>query len=264
MLVVAAAGAVATWLNPVNLLSVGVAGVWLSVRSPGFDALLERVGVVLRTRGLRRTDVTSSGGAARPSPNTAGRGASARAAGFLVGGGIIGAAAWSIIARLRETIDPNVIPQNRLLAVHGLPRALLAPRNLFGWFPPLHYYDAPALSNAAVEDFRQAALFLFVGALILAALRLTRRDSIAVLGAVTGVAALVGAPLYMVFGSVIFHVETYPLARYGLALIPAMALVVAWSASGRFGQRILVAFAGAAYVTVLLTIVLADVPAVVH
>jgi hypothetical protein len=248
---------VATWLNPVNFLGVAVAAAWLLTRAPGFETVLERVGRRIQTPGGGRAHVASP--ACRvPNPTTCD--SSTRAAAVLVGGGIGGAAAWGVIYRLRATIDANLIPQNRQLAIHGVPRALFAPRNLFGWFPPVRFYDVSYLSNAAVEDARQLATFLFAGALIFAALRLTRRDSVAILGAITALAALVAAPVYMIVGSVVFHVTTNPLARYGLSLLPAMALVVAWSASGRYGPRLLAAFAGVTYVTVLLTILVADAP----
>jgi hypothetical protein len=259
MPVLAVLGFVATWLNPVNFLGVAIAAAWLSTRSPGFDTALEWVGRRIQIPDGGR-NLASSARAACRVPNPTNSESSTRAAAVLVGGGIGGAVAWGVIYRLRATIDANLIPQNRQLAVHGVPRALFAPRNLFGWFPPVRFYDVSYLSNAAVEDARQLATFLFAGALIFAALRLTRRDSVAILGGITALAALVAAPLYMVVGSVVFHVTTNPLARYGLSLLPAMALVVAWSATGRFGPRLLAAFAGVTYMTVLLTIVVADAP----
>ena len=81
---------------------------------------------------------------------------------------------------MRATIDPIEVPQNQILAFHGIPPAssVISTRQLFAWLPPWNGYDPVRFTSTYVFDARTLMTYVFAGAVILAALRVARRDTI--------------------------------------------------------------------------------------
>jgi hypothetical protein len=80
---------------------------------------------------------------------------------------------------------------------------------------------------------------VFAGAVLMAVLQVTRRDTMSLFGIGCLVAALVGGPAFVLMNAGLSSVLTLPEARYGLSLVPFMAAVVASFARNRIGTTLL-------------------------
>jgi hypothetical protein len=261
----AAAGAVATGLKLTNLLAVAAVAAWLVVRSDTTGVVIGRVRAGWRKAGLGRHDANTDPTTSPPVPpgTSDHRNDGTRAAVALVAGAVAAGGGWLLFDRLRATIDPAIVPQNRLNMAHGIPAlsVIFSSSNLFSWFPPIDGFDPVVFKTTPVTDFRVVIAFLFAGAMLLAMLRLSsRKDSLAVLGAAGTAVALVAAPLFLVVNTVVSNVNTDPTPRYGMSLLPVMVVVLASMVRRRSSALLLGAFAGVAYTTLWVTIVLAQVP----
>jgi hypothetical protein len=261
----AAAGAVATGLKLTNLLAVAAVAAWLVVRSDTTGVVIGRVRAGWRKAGLGRHDANTDPTASPPVPpgTSDHRNDGTRAAVALVAGAVAAGGGWLLFDRLRATIDPAIVPQNRLNMAHGIPAlsVIFSSSNLFSWFPPIDGFDPVVFKTTSVTDFRVVIAFLFAGAMLLATLRLSsRKDSLAVLGAAGTAVALVAAPLFLAVNTVVSNVNTDPTPRYGMSLLPVMVVVLASMVRRRSSALLLGAFAGVAYTTLWVTIVLAQVP----
>jgi hypothetical protein len=148
---------------------------------------------------------------------------------------------WLAFDRMRATIDPIEVPQNQTLAFHGIPPAssVLSTAQLFAWLPPWNGYDPVRFTSTYVLDVRTLMTYVFAGAVILAALRVARRDTISLFGVCCLVAALVGAPAFVLLNVGVSKVLVNPEARYGLSLVPFMAAIVASYARNKIGTTML-------------------------
>ena len=148
---------------------------------------------------------------------------------------------WLAFDRMRATIDPIEVPQNQSLAFHSIPPAssVISITQLFAWLPPWNGYDPVRFTSTYVWDARTLMTYVFAGAVILAALRVARRDTISLFGIGCLVAALVGAPAFVLLNVGVSKVLSNPEARYGLSLVPFMAAIVASFATNRIGTTLL-------------------------
>jgi hypothetical protein len=256
-----AAGALATGLNTVNFLVVAVVAAWLVVRSPAVEAAARRLG---RRWSAARPPDPERPHATPPAATPLGLRDRFTTAGLaLVTGGVAAGAAWAFVDRVRATIDPAIVPQNRLFAAHGIPPlgVIFAPDNFKAWFPPVDGYEPHYFKTAATTDVQFVITVLVAGAMLAAVLRLARRDSLSVLGTVCTFIALAAAPGLVVVNVIVSNVVVGPEARYGMSLLPVMAIVLAASVRSRAGARVLGVFALTATVTVLVTMLAAAIPA---
>lgn len=172
-----------------------------------------------------------------------------KAAAVLMGTAVAVALVWMAFDRVRATIDPSIVPQNQYLASHGIPplETFISPRQLFAWLPPVDSYDTPRFISPYVADVRMLAFYLYAGAVLLAALRIDRRDRISLFGGFGVAASLLGAPAFIAFTVVVSRVVIDAPARYGMSLLPFMAAVVASFVKNRVGGALLWVFALTAY-----------------
>ena len=148
---------------------------------------------------------------------------------------------WLVFDRMRATIAPIEVPQNQSLAFHSIPPAssVISTTQLFAWLPPWNGYDPVRFTSTYVWDARTLMTYVFAGAVILAALRVARRDTISLFGGCCLVAAMVGAPAFVLLNVGVSKVLANPEARYGLSLLPFMAAIVASYARNRIGTTLL-------------------------
>ena len=164
----------------------------------------------------------------------------------MVGSGLFVAVLWATLDRLRATIAPIEVPQNQLLAFHGVPPldTLFSPLQVFAWLPPWNGYDPLRFVTPYVLDVRTLMTYLFAGSMLVAALRVNRRDTISSVRLVRSlVASFLGAPAFVAVTVVLSKVLVNPEARYGMSLIPFMAAVLASFVKGRIGIVLLWFFA---------------------
>ncbi len=176
-----------------------------------------------------------------------------KAAVVLLGAALVVTLTWMMIDRLRATIDPSIVPQNQYLASHGIPplETFISPRQLFAWLPPVDSYDTPRFFSPYVQDVRIIATYLYVGAVLMAALRINRRDRISLFGGFGVAASLLGAPAFIVFTVVVSRVVIDAPARYGMSLLPFMAAILASFVKNRVGGALLWVFALTSYSVVV-------------
>lgn len=159
----------------------------------------------------------------------------------MVGSAVVVSGLWLTFDRVRATIDPSQVPQNQLLESHGIPPAysVFSPAQVFSWLPPWNGYDPARFTSPYVIDVRTLMTFVFAGAVLMAVLQVTRRDTMSLFGIGCLVAALVGGPAFVLMNAGLSSVLTLPEARYGLSLVPFMAAVVASFARNRIGTTLL-------------------------
>ena len=170
----AIAGAVAGGTKFTSLLAVAVVGFLFLVRSRPRS-------LVRAWREGRRAAVVTVPADEDVSPR--------RPIEYLVGFVVMAAAAfvvsgaWLAFDRLRATIDPIQVPQNQMLAFHGIPPAdsVISSMQIFAWLPPWNGYDPVRFTSTYVLDARTFMTFLFAGAVLVAALRVARRDTLSLL-----------------------------------------------------------------------------------
>lgn len=168
-----------------------------------------------------------------------------KAAAVLLGSALLVAMVWAAFDRMRAVVDPSVIPQNQFLASHGFPplASLFSPIDLYTWIPPWNSYDPVRFVTPYVLDVRVMMTYLFAGATLMAALRVSRRDTMSLFGVFGVAASLLGAPAFILFTAATAKVLVNPEARYGMSLIPFMAALLASFVKGRFGVSLLWFFA---------------------
>jgi hypothetical protein len=270
------AGVIATGLKFTNFLVILVVAAWLAARSEAAELLYARVRARWGQTDVedpgdepddeRPASVTVAGSdpAAKLGIATIRRDPFVRAGAYLVIGAFAAAFVWAVFDRVRATISPLMVPQNIVNAVHGIfPRwgFTFSPGHIFAWFPPLEGYDPFVYNpNIAYVNVRTLVTFLFVGAMLMALLRVRRRDSMSVLGAVGTVFALAAGPLFVLFMAVFTNELVDAGGRYGLSLLPVFVIVLASRVRGRVVTFLFSAFAVVAYITILATVAFADGP----
>jgi hypothetical protein len=159
----------------------------------------------------------------------------------MIGSAVVVSGLWLTFDRMRATIEPIEVPQNQYLRSHGIPPAysIFSPSQVFSWLPPWNGYDPPRFTSPYVLDVRTLMSFVFAGAVLMAVLQVTRRDTMSIFGVGCLVAALAGGPAFVLMNAGFSHVLVNPEARYGLSLVPFMAAIVASFARNRIGTTLL-------------------------
>jgi hypothetical protein len=159
----------------------------------------------------------------------------------MLGAAFVVSGLWLAFDRMRATIAPIEVPQNQSLAFHGIPPAssVISTGQLFAWLPPWNGYDPVRFTSTYVLDVRTLMTYVFAGAVIMAALRVARRDTISLFAGWCLIAAFVGAPAFVLLNVGLSKVLISPEARYGLSLVPFMAAIVASFARNRIGTTLL-------------------------
>jgi hypothetical protein len=272
-----AAGALATGIKFTNLLAVVAVAIWFVARSPAADTVVDKVeDWWRRSRFGKQQDeptepVSEVSEAETASIATAQerRPLRIRAAVYLSAGAVGSAALWAFIDRLRATIDPSIVPQNRALAAHGFPdigtiftspAAYFNVPTIFTWLPPVDGYDPPYLANLTVSNFRIITVLLFAGAMIIACLRVSRRSPVLILGAVGAFVAIAGGPAFLLMNYFVSNVISPPNGRYGMSLLPVMVVVLAGWVRTKSAVVLLWSVTGAAFLAQLIAILQANVP----
>jgi 4-amino-4-deoxy-L-arabinose transferase-like glycosyltransferase len=158
--------------------------------------------------------------------------------------------AWTFFQGLRATINPEIIPQNKIFKYDGVPplKILLDPGNLLAWFPPGMGYDSGRFLNQYVSLMRSLAIPLLVGALIATAMQARKGNDIASLSLFAGITGLVCSPIFIIGIAITSGVHIGPSGRYGVCLLPAYVIAVASHSKGRVGDVLLGLIGGSAWI----------------
>jgi hypothetical protein len=158
--------------------------------------------------------------------------------------------AWMFIQGLRATINPEIIPQNKIFKYDGIPplKILFDPGNLLAWFPPGMGYDSGRFLNQYVSLMRSLAIPLLVGALIATAMQARKGNDIASLSLFAGITGLVCSPIFIIGIAITSGVHIGPSGRYGVCLLPAYVIAVASQSKGRVGDVLLGLIGGFAWI----------------
>jgi hypothetical protein len=177
---------------------------------------------------------------------------------LLLGGAVLVALAWSGIDRMRRIVDPLEVPQVRLSRARTFPESsfVFSSQQMFAWLPPADGYEPARFVTTATTDVRVLTTFLFAGAVLMAALRLNRRDDISMLGAFCVAVALLGGPAYVAINAIVQEIRLVLPPRYGMSVLPFMVPVLASFAKGRTGAVLLWTAASVSYVVVVGTMIL--------
>jgi len=159
----------------------------------------------------------------------------------IAGSALVVSGLWIAFDRMRATIDPILVPQNQFLASDGIPSPFIvfAPSNVFSWLPPWNGYDPVRFTSPYVLDVRMLMVYVFAGAVLMAALRVTRRETLTVFAFGCVIAALIGGPTFVLMNVGISHVLAGPEARYGLSLVPFIVAIAASFARNKIGTTML-------------------------
>jgi len=148
---------------------------------------------------------------------------------------------WLIIDSARATIDPAIIPQNLLNKYNGLPPLdfLIYPDVSMRWLPPSDNYLHVNFLPEPIVLLRTLTTTLLAGAAIVCLLRANRTALALQFGAVGGIVALFGSPLFSLVTTVYTGTLVRPEGRYGLSLAPLFVVAIAKQGETRTGRRIL-------------------------
>lgn len=147
---------------------------------------------------------------------------------------------WLVLDSVRATIDPSIIPQNVINKHDGLPPldVLLFPDVSLRWFPPADNYLHVNFLPEPILFLKSLTTAVFAGAVVVCFLRARRTTRALQFGAVGGLVALVGAPLFSIVTTAFTTTLVRPEGRYGLSLAPLFGLALAEQAETRIGRRI--------------------------
>jgi hypothetical protein len=232
---VAVAGAIAGGTKFTSLLAVSVIGVVFLVRA--------RPILLARAWWSRRRSPDDPQPVPEADETTSPRRPVEYLAALLVmmGSALVVSGIWLAFDRARAVIDPSEVPQNQLLASHGIPPAysVFSVNQVFSWLPPWNGYDPVRFTSPYVTDVRTLMTFVFAGAVLMVALRVSRGDTLSLFGVACLIAAFVGGPAFVLLNAGVSNVLVTPEARYGLSLVPFMAAIVASFAMNRIGTTVL-------------------------
>jgi len=183
-------------------------------------------------------------------------------AGVLVVAGVVGSRGWDWIGSWFSTPHPvpNVdVSRNPVngLGVVGTQRLsidqLFGSETVFGILPPFNdpagFYSPRSTSLYLL--FAQTATYLSIGAMLVFALRNTIADRLTSINAALVVALLVGPSLFVLRNYWVAGTFGPTFARFGLAAIPALAIVIATAGRTRVSRGLIVVVAAGLYVTAL-------------
>jgi hypothetical protein len=211
----ALAGLLAGAVKPTNVLAAAAAALFLIVASNARDDLRRRT---LSAENRRRLV-----GAAT-----------------VLGCALATTLLWLVIDSVRATIDPTIIPQNTLNKHEGLPSLdfLIFPDVSIRWFPPSDNYLHVNFLTEPILFLGSLTTMIFAGAVVACLLRAKRTLPALQLGAVGGVVALLGSPLFSLVTTASTSTLVRPEGRYGLSLAPLFVVAIASQAETRAGRRI--------------------------
>jgi hypothetical protein len=166
---------------------------------------------------------------------------------------------WLVIDSVRATIDPAIVPQNMLNKFEGLPPLdfLIFPDVSMRWFPPANNYLHINFLSEPILFFSSLTTVILAGAVVVCLLRAKRTAPVLQFGAVGGVVALFGSPLFSLASTAYTSTLVRPEGRYGLSLGPFFVVAVASQAETRTGRRILGTFGLVVVVSVIVMLIIA-------
>lgn len=180
-------------------------------------------------------------------------------AGTMFGCALATTLVWLVIDSVRATIDPAIVPQNMLNKFEGLPPLdfLIFPDVSMRWFPPSDNYLHVNFLPEPILLFRSLTTAIFAGAVVVCLLRAKRTAPALQFGAVGGVVALFGSPLFSLVTTAYTSTLVRPEGRYGLSLAPLFVVALASQAETRTGRRILGTFGLVVVVSVIVMLIIA-------
>lgn len=151
---------------------------------------------------------------------------------------------WLVVASARATIDPSIIPQNLLNKYDGFPPFdfLIYPDVSMRWLPPSDNYVHVNFLPEPIVFLRLITTTLLAGAALLCLLRVKRAAVALQLGAIGGIVALFGSPLFSFVTTVYTSTLVRPEGRYGLSLAPFFVVAIAAQGETKTGRRVLGTF----------------------
>jgi hypothetical protein len=165
---------------------------------------------------------------------------------YLLGGGlaavgpVVAMVGWRLVVALQASVDWSGSPQEVAQKVtHLAPEQYRGADAFFAIFPPILGYIPPGLTTISRQIFALAAMYVVIAALIGPLLRLDLANRAAVLTLATTVTVIAAGPL-LVLQNYVVNRTYFPIGnRYGLSLLPAIAIVLASTTQSRLGRCIL-------------------------
>jgi len=153
--------------------------------------------------------------------------AQTRAVGIIAMTTLAIAAAWTILQRVTETIDPNKILVNQQFIVHSISLDQIA--STFGIFlaPVPGAYVPPSTENVWTIDMANLLSWLLLAGIVAAAIFNARNHAIASLARATLILAVLGGPIFVILNYLSMHQYIPMPPRYGFTLLPAMIVCTA-------------------------------------
>ena len=161
---------------------------------------------------------------------------------------LIGAAAttvlWLVIDSARATIDPAIIPQNVINKFTGWPSLdyLLLRDTALRWLPPADGYIQAKFSPEPVLLARWILEIMLAGGAFAALMRARTNDDAGNYVAITGITAVLGAPLFTLASTRFSETLVQAQGRYGLSLLPVLVVGMSLLATSAIGRRFLASF----------------------
>jgi hypothetical protein len=166
---------------------------------------------------------------------------------------------WLAIDSARATIDPAIIPQNVINKYNGLPPLdfLIFPDVSLRWLPPVDNYLHINFLPEPILFLRMMSTGVFIGTAFACLLRARRGADALQIGAVGGVIALIGAPLFSLATTAYTSTLVRPEGRYGLSLAPLLVVALVANAETRIGRRVLGTYGLVVVAAVIIMLILA-------
>jgi hypothetical protein len=233
------------------LVGIGFVGTGFKLQN-AIVVMMITVYFLLRARGATTASSTgnqdaTSGPPAMPRPSPAGvvrqgarmslgllRNTRTRAVGVVLAASVSIGAAWTILQRVTETIDPNKLLVNAQFVVSSisLPE-IAAPFGLFLDSIPGSYVPVATESWWTI-DMANLLTWLLIAGVVGGAIFMTGNHAIASLARATLIFALLGGPIYVVL-NFLSESQYFPMPpRYGFTLLPAMVVCTAYAIRARW------------------------------
>lgn len=144
------------------------------------------------------------------------------------------AAAWTILQRVTETINPNNLLVNKQFVVSSI--SLQEVASTLGVFlaPVPGAYVPASTQNVWTADAVSVLSWLLIAGVVGGALFVARTRAIAALARATLVAALFGGPIFVVLNFLTMSQYIPMPTRYGFTLLPAMVVCTADAVRARW------------------------------
>jgi hypothetical protein len=150
---------------------------------------------------------------------------------------------WSALQGSRETLDPLGIPQNMIMVKDQFDPSWLA-SGLIAVIAPLEpEWLQAAMAGVTGSSVAYVTSFALLGLAVLGAVRSEAGSVVRALSIATGLAALTFGPLLTLVTYASLHIWFPIPARYGISLVPAMAVIAGTAVRSRRWQIALLAVA---------------------